>query len=434
MKNKILAALFLIGFTAFSQTYTSNPFLYDWTRGFKSSGDVLLPSLADGTDTIFLVLNAATGVVDSISIAQVRAIVVGGATSFNLQQVTAAGAATTNDIYVSDSLRIGKTANQSMYMVGKQGTNNPNIDNLFTNDESRNMIYTVNGFDSAMPSSIFRENTAFGVQLFGNMRTYTVDSLNAIEYYFNILPQNRSNSIFGHAALVSLEMGGSNSAFGRVALSDLKYGAANTAFGMFSLGTMVEGSANSGFGLGAFSDANGVNGVIKGLGGLALTSVGSFSTTTPFISNYSVYIGSELNPITTLAYAVKDAQNDNYDSISNVIMLADGEGNLAYTKARKTHRLYNTNLVGWELDSINNVHYTANFFDANGAELTAEQILVSDGTSMNATNRNVHQGGTTAQRPSSPAAGQVYFDTTLDPKQLILYNGTAWVNTDGTAL
>lgn len=40
--------------------------------------------------------------------------------------------------------------------------------------------------------------------------------------------------------------------------------------------------------------------------------------------------------------------------------------------------------------------------------------------------------GATSARPASPATGQTFFDTTLG--KMIVYNGTAWVNMDGSAL
>lgn len=45
---------------------------------------------------------------------------------------------------------------------------------------------------------------------------------------------------------------------------------------------------------------------------------------------------------------------------------------------------------------------------------------------------NVVYSGTTANRPATPYNGQLYSDTDLG--KLILYNGSAWVNVDGTAL
>ena len=40
--------------------------------------------------------------------------------------------------------------------------------------------------------------------------------------------------------------------------------------------------------------------------------------------------------------------------------------------------------------------------------------------------------GATADRPSAPVAGQAFFDTDL--AKAIIYNGSAWVNFDGTVL
>ena len=47
-------------------------------------------------------------------------------------------------------------------------------------------------------------------------------------------------------------------------------------------------------------------------------------------------------------------------------------------------------------------------------------------------NEVVFPSGITANRPSDPAVGQAFFDTTLG--KAIIHNGSAWVNFDGTAL
>lgn len=44
----------------------------------------------------------------------------------------------------------------------------------------------------------------------------------------------------------------------------------------------------------------------------------------------------------------------------------------------------------------------------------------------------VKTSGATSARPATPAVGQTFFDTTIG--KMIVYNGTAWVNMDGTAL
>ena len=37
-----------------------------------------------------------------------------------------------------------------------------------------------------------------------------------------------------------------------------------------------------------------------------------------------------------------------------------------------------------------------------------------------------------ATAPSSPVEGQMYFDTTAGDKTMYFYNGTAWIEMDGT--
>lgn len=85
-----------------------------------------------------------------------------------------------------------------------------------------------------------------------------------------------------------------------------------------------------------------------------------------------------------------------------------------------------------EVDSTGNWRWLYNWEDQTATPLSSEQTLVSDGTGLNARNINTVQNGATGSRPSSPETGQLYFDTTLS--KLIVYNGTAWVNVDGTAL
>jgi len=74
MKKILTILLFVIGLQAFSQTYVPNQFLYNWTRGAEFSGDVIFSSLTSGTDTIFLVVNSATGTIDTIGITELKSI------------------------------------------------------------------------------------------------------------------------------------------------------------------------------------------------------------------------------------------------------------------------------------------------------------------------------------------------------------------------
>ena len=44
------------------------------------------------------------------------------------------------------------------------------------------------------------------------------------------------------------------------------------------------------------------------------------------------------------------------------------------------------------------------------------------------------KSGATANRPAAPKIGTLFFDISLSPARLIIFNGSAWVNVDGTAL
>lgn len=61
-------------------------------------------------------------------------------------------------------------------------------------------------------------------------------------------------------------------------------------------------------------------------------------------------------------------------------------------------------------------------------------IKTTSGWTAIPTTQSRSQSGTTSNRQSSPVVGQTYFDTSLSPKRMIVYNGTDWVNLDGSAL
>ena len=75
--KKILSILFFVlAAQAFSQV--DNRFRYNWIYPQEFSGGIVLPNLSNGTDTIFLVLNGATGEIDSIGITELKSIFSGG--------------------------------------------------------------------------------------------------------------------------------------------------------------------------------------------------------------------------------------------------------------------------------------------------------------------------------------------------------------------
>lgn len=74
-----------------------------------------------------------------------------------------------------------------------------------------------------------------------------------------------------------------------------------------------------------------------------------------------------------------------------------------------------------DLENDSHTHNNKVILDATTASYTTEEKN---------TIATVNQAGTTASRPSGAATGQQYFDTDLGIP--IWYNGTSWVNSNGT--
>ena len=323
MKKTLTTLLLIIGLQAFSQTYNPNPFLYDWTRGAKFSGNVLFPSLASGTDTIFLVLNEATGVVDSIGIDDARALFSVGSSElpFKLRE--------TGDTLLQFGVRYSSGGAQIRALTGAS-------------------IIDIQGL------------------LF---ETYGAPGEGGV-----------------------LIFGGSNATWRFMAEEKLQSATDTTP----NLSALVMGFDNIRLRGGYTAKQN----------NLKMDSSGAVLEIPHLVgtSRYSDWIG--------LGYS---------DMVLDKSSIFD-----TLVKYPNPLRVSPDTIVMYRM--VNNV------VDANGTTLLAEEALVSDGSQMNARNINKVQHGTTANRPSSPATGQLYFDTTISPARVIIFNGTAWVNVDGTAL
>ncbi|MEW5821019.1 MAG: hypothetical protein AB1782_12580, partial [Cyanobacteriota bacterium] len=81
------------------------------------------------------------------------------------------------------------------------------------------------------------------------------------------------------------------------------------------------------------------------------------------------------------------------------------------------------------LTAANDIELTPNGgnvnITVNGLEMAGTVRITSGGGF-------IVQANTTVNRPGSPSTGQTFFD--IDLAKMIVYNGTAWVNMDGTAL
>ena len=575
MKKTLTTLLLIIGLQAFSQTYNPNPFLYDWTRGAKFSGNVLFPSLANGTDTIFLIINEATGVVDSIGIAELRTIFTSSSLTVPIQDTLLNGGlivlqdtsnyqvfnqktggfvfqrkdskfyqwngnnfdlANTfkNPIYVDDSVYFGTRNEPTALKIGKSLTNeNLPADNIAIG------LYTM---DSS--STLSTRNVAVGNYAMQFNGTNTPRENIAIGGFSLHRSPGDRNTAIGYQTLFNATTAEDNVVIGRLAAQNTLTANFNTIIGEEALNDFINGNNNVALGNNAGNSENAA--FISGNGNIFLgtkTFKNAASTILKYGNNNTI-IGSnyDLNNYSLLENSSATGQAD---SASNIIIL--GTNNIATLTKNKTAKIQfwdNTGDPMFAIDSngyqplnnaidangitlvngealvsdgtqmnatkvvvdgdngivleddlivgnnsidlgptavaaseygttriistgsseinglssiqvkengtyikylefqgqndlifiIRDVRFFGNWKDATNTELLAEETLVSNGGTLDARNINKVQHGTTANRPSSPETGQLYFDTTLSPTRLIVYNGSAWVNVDGTAL
>jgi nitrous oxidase accessory protein NosD len=91
----------------------------------------------------------------------------------------------------------------------------------------------------------------------------------------------------------------------------------------------------------------------------------------------------------------------------------------------------------------NNIKYATTGIKDDGDTNSKTNVLIRDNIITNSRtitdnykitySKFLTAGGTTANRPSTPFSGMQYFDISLGGK-LIVFNGSAWVNVDGSAL
>jgi len=86
----------------------------------------------------------------------------------------------------------------------------------------------------------------------------------------------------------------------------------------------------------------------------------------------------------------------------------------------------------FSIDSTQAFRFYGNQKDSADVALSEGEVLVSSGSAMYTRNLDKVQDGTTGERPSSPLTGRLFFDTSLS--KLVVYNGTNWVNVDGSSL
>ena len=432
MKNKILAVLFFIGFTAFSQTYTSNPFLYDWTRGAKFGGDVLLPSLSNGTDTIFLVLNAATGLVDSVSVGRLRGFI-----NQSEQPITSNTTVLVADTTVLVANAGGNFTSLLSALAWSQRFNKDYVQAL--GQSPRVIIKIAQGFNMTAPTLInggdyqnvtIKNNTVGKIDTVNYTSTSTTSNVAAFSFKNCNPPSIDSLHLIMDVSAVpidvrvyGIDLEKTTSWFKstQVFVENFDRGVstnqANIDLRFFTVIKCLDfddrGSYSNTFGIRLINNKSqllGVNIALSGAGiyaeeGAVVRIVDSATQVRSFLTSNDG--GGVVGRGAFISIYDGDFRIDGSTSGTSDIKLANNGGN-------KTPSVINLN-IGVE----GGTSFTPNQISSAGIIFKADAIVPT-----------ITQSGTTAQRPASPAAGQLYFDSTLDPKQLILYNGTAWVNTE----
>ena len=67
-----------------------------------------------------------------------------------------------------------------------------------------------------------------------------------------------------------------------------------------------------------------------------------------------------------------------------------------------------------------------------GINYYADILMIGSDIQMNKNELQLPVIDNEATAPSSPVEGQMYFDTTAGDKTMYFYNGTAWVEMDGS--
>ncbi|MGD9580682.1 MAG: hypothetical protein AB7V50_04875 [Vampirovibrionia bacterium] len=148
------------------------------------------------------------------------------------------------------------------------------------------------------------------------------------------------------------------------------------------------------------------------------TILGRFYSSTGLLStNFGVATNS-IRPVNT---------NDDITFDSSVA----GTGNVI---VKSGNYIQFKNLSNTELSRLFPGGLFAHYFNmsVSGSVNTYKYYAIDDIKIVDEDRTFINRADTTANRPSTPVTGQQYFDTTL--AKMIVWNGTAWVNFNGTAL
>lgn len=126
--------------------------------------------------------------------------------------------------------------------------------------------------------------------------------------------------------------------------------------------------------------------------------------------------------------------NENYDKCIDNVLVIDNNNNLILKNQSKIHYIsynsYYNKGTSSQRPILKSSDEGSEYYDT-----TLKKKILWNGTTwvnLDGTSLDLKKSGTTAERPASADIGFIYKDTTLN--KLIIWDGTSWVNMDRTAL
>lgn len=126
--------------------------------------------------------------------------------------------------------------------------------------------------------------------------------------------------------------------------------------------------------------------------------------------------------------------SENYNNCTDNVLIIDKDSNLILKNKSKIHYISYNNYYNKGTSSqrpiLESSDEGSEYYDT-----TLKKKILWNGTAwvnLDGTSLDLKKSGTTAERPASADIGFIYKDTTLN--KLIIWDGTSWVNMDRTAL
>lgn len=265
------------------------------------------------------------------------------------------------NIYVDDSLYFGRLNDGSGLFIGT----NTNINNLLQTNANLNI--GINNL-TALGSNIVKadENIVVGINTFPILTDTTANDY-----------QGRHNVALTIDGFTNLKYGRANTGIGRKVGNSLFIGSYNSFHGGFA-GRYLEKGDNNNF-LGRFSGVGQIRGHIEGdfnnyFGNDTWFQDPTYRDSIIKYGSNNLIIGSRIK--LTEYLELFTSANGTPDSLSNVILISDGFGQVAYTRtANSNHTIWDTaGNPAFKIDNLNQVNFYGGLVDANGLTFTEGKV------------------------------------------------------------